>query len=267
MGKLQNYIDLQPVQSFLWLTIIISLISFSLMFTIPNAQTPESSTGLPIWLIAIWSPNIATLIVWAVKKNLVNNLSLAFSFPKLSWWTLLILTPIVIAITLISIEILNGNNIKWSNFKFSYLFPLIIINLFMGPIGEELGWRAFLYPNLKNNYGWLASAFIVGVIWALWHAPLWLLDSPQSKIPFWAFSVNVICLSIIMSILYNHSKKSIIPIILLHLTYNVCLGVIDIFDTHESGNYVIKSLFIYIPFIILLLGLHEYTGKGECHLN
>ena len=267
MGKLQNLIDLQPTQSFILLIIIISLISFALMLTVPNAQTPESFPGLPIWLVAIWSPNIATLIIWATKKSLINNIQLAFSFSKLSWWTLLILIPIINAIILISVEVINGTSIKWSNLKFSNLLLLILINLFMGPMGEELGWRSFLYPALKNNYGWLASALIVGVIWAFWHAPLWLLDSPQSKIPFGAFTVNVICLSIIMAILYNHSRNSIIPVILLHLTFNMSLGVVDILDTHKPGDYVIKSLYVYIPLVILLLGLHELTSKNECHLN
>ena len=84
---------------------------------------------------------------------------------------------------LLLIETINGNIIEWANFKASYLLPLILINLLMGPLGEELGWRAFLYPAIKEKYGWLASALITGTIWALWHAPLWFLDSPQSKIP------------------------------------------------------------------------------------
>jgi len=243
---------------------MISLISFVLMLNISGANTPESSSGLPIWLIAIWSPNIAAIVIWIVRKEFVSNIHLAFSFPKYTWWLLLALVPIVVATLLLLIEAIKGSVIEWSNFKFSYLFPLIFINLLMGPLGEELGWRAFLYPVVKDKYGWMASALIVGAIWTLWHAPLWFLDSPQSKIPFWAFSINVILLSILMSIIYNHSQGSIIAIILLHLTFNVSLGAIDILGSHNPGEFVVKSLYVYAPLVLILVGIHELTSVDKC---
>lgn len=263
MGRIQ-YLAENPIYGFLILTFIISLISFMLMLNISGAHTPESSGGLPIWLIAIWSPNIAAIIIWIVKKEFTSNIQRAFHLPKFSWWILLSLIPLVVAIALLVIEIIKGNTIEWSNFKLSYLLPLIFINLMMGPLGEELGWRAFLYPALKDKYGWMASALIVGAIWTLWHAPLWFLDSPQSKIPFWAFSINVILLSILMSIIYNHSQGSIIAIILLHLTFNVSLGVIDIIGSHQPGEFVVKSLFIYAPLVLILVGVHELTSGSKC---
>ncbi len=264
MGKIHLLLAENPISGFLILTFIISLISFSLMLNIQGAHTPESSVGLPIWLIAIWSPNIAAIIIWIVKRELSSNIQLAFHLPKFSWWMLLALIPLVVTISLLIIEVIKGNVIQWSNFKVSYLLPLLLINLLMGPLGEELGWRAFLYPAIKDKYGWMASAIIVGVIWTLWHAPLWLLDSPQSKIPFWAFSFNVILLSILMSMIYHHSQGSIMAIILLHLTFNVSLGIIDILGSHQPGEFVIKSLYVYAPLILILVGIHELTSIDKC---
>ena len=39
-------------------------------------------------------------------------------------------------------------------------------------IGEELGWRAFLYDKLEKLAGLHGSIIIGGIIWGLWHAPL-----------------------------------------------------------------------------------------------
>tara|TARA_B100000965_G_scaffold384544_1_gene384920 strand:- start:3300 stop:3719 length:420 start_codon:yes stop_codon:yes gene_type:complete len=139
--------------------------------------------------------------------------------------------------------------------------------LFLGPLGEELGWRGLLYPEIKTNYGWMASALIVGAIWSLWHAPLWLLDSPQSKIPFWAFSLNVVLLSMLMGIIYNHSQGSIIAIVILHLTFNVSLGIIDVLGSHQPGEFVIKSLYLYVPLVLILVGIHEVTGSHTCRIQ
>ncbi len=258
MWRIQQITCQYPVASFIILTLIISLVSFSLMLTIPGAQSPESRIGLPVWLVAIWSPNIAAIMIWACEKSIVKNIQLAFSTPKLTSWSIIILIPLLIGAILLASASIKGVTIEWTNFKASYILPLLLINLLMGPLGEELGWRGFLYPHLKENYGWLKSAALVGLIWAFWHAPLWLIESPQSKIPFWAFAVNVICLSILMSILYEHSNGSLIPIILFHLIFNLSLSVIDILGSHAPGEYVITSLYIYIPTTLLLMGLQEF---------
>lgn len=266
MGKIQHLIIENSVIAFLALTFTISFLSFILMTTISGAQTPQSPSGLPVWLIAIWSPNIAALIIWGLKNEFISKIKIVFSLPDFSWWLLLSLIPLLIASVILLMEVKKGNTIEWSNFELRFLLPLIFINLIMGPLGEELGWRGLLYPTLKNNYGWMASALIVGVIWSLWHAPLWFLDSPQSKIPFWAFSFNVVLLSILMSMVYNHSQDSIIAIVLLHLTFNISLGIIDILESHQPGEYVIKSLYIYVPLVLVLIGLHELTKTSHCKI-
>lgn len=40
---------------------------------------------------------------------------------------------------------------------------------FLGPLQEELGWRAFALPALMERYGWLPAGLGLGVAWALWH--------------------------------------------------------------------------------------------------
>ena len=50
-----------------------------------------------------------------------------------------------------------------------------LINMFLG-LGEEIGWRGFLYPQLKARYGKKKGWILGGVIWGAWHWPLiWLI--------------------------------------------------------------------------------------------
>lgn len=264
MEKLRRFLTTYPVFGFLCLTFLISVISFVLMLLVPGGQSPETATGLPIWLIAIWSPNMAAISIWWAKNEVRVRLQKAFRLPPISWWNVIVFIPLGIAAALLFMEISAGHNIEWANFKWRYVVPLVFINLCLGPLGEELGWRSHLYPILKQKYGWLASAFFVGIIWALWHGPLWFVDSPQSNIPFWAFTVNVVVLSMLMSMMYNHAKGSIVSSVLLHLTFNVSLGVIDILQSHTPANYVISSLFLYVPIALLLVGVHEMNNRFTC---
>ena len=43
-------------------------------------------------------------------------------------------------------------------------------------VGEEAGWRGFLYPQLKAKFGKRLGWLLGGVIWGMWHWPLiWLI--------------------------------------------------------------------------------------------
>ena len=39
-------------------------------------------------------------------------------------------------------------------------------------LGEEIGWRGFLVPELAKHFSFTATAILSGVIWALWHVPI-----------------------------------------------------------------------------------------------
>ena len=50
-----------------------------------------------------------------------------------------------------------------------------VINTVFG-LGEEVGWRGFMYPELKSRFGKRGGRVIGGVIWGMWHWPLiWLI--------------------------------------------------------------------------------------------
>lgn len=50
-----------------------------------------------------------------------------------------------------------------------------LINTFVA-LGEEIGWRGFLYPQLKMRFGRRKGWLIGGFIWGAWHWPLiWLI--------------------------------------------------------------------------------------------
>ena len=59
------------------------------------------------------------------------------------------------------------------------------------------------------------------------------------------------------------NKGSIIAIILLHLSFNVSLGFIDILGSHNPGEIVIKSLYIYAPLVLILVAIHELRSVSK----
>ena len=57
------------------------------------------------------------------------------------------------------------------------LFAVILapaINMFPA-LGEEVGWRGYMMPRLKERFGLLNGRLLGGVVWGVWHWPLMLL--------------------------------------------------------------------------------------------
>ena len=57
------------------------------------------------------------------------------------------------------------------------LFAVLLapaINMFPA-LGEEVGWRGYMMPRLKERFGLLNGRLLGGVVWGVWHWPLMLL--------------------------------------------------------------------------------------------
>lgn len=111
-------------------------------------------------------------------------------------------------------------------------------NFLGGPLNEEPGWRGFALPRLQAQYGPLPAAVLLGLIWAAWHAPLFLVQGWLS-VPVWAFGILVVCLSVLMTWVFNRSDGSILPPVLMHAVYNssfpILIGLCRGVPTREPG--------------------------------
>lgn len=56
---------------------------------------------------------------------------------------------------------------------------------FSGALGEEIGWRGFLVPELSRTTNFRNVSLISGTVWALWHFPLILFSNYHSTTPSW----------------------------------------------------------------------------------
>lgn len=59
--------------------------------------------------------------------------------------------------------------------KLLFLLPLSGISnavmISFGALGEEIGWRSYLYPKLEELFGTTKALLLGGIIWSFWHFP------------------------------------------------------------------------------------------------
>lgn len=101
-----------------------------------------------------------------------------------------------------------------------------IYNFLCGPIGEESSWRGFLQPIMEKRYGIIKGSFGVGIIWSMWHFPLWII-SGYVKLNLLIYSVSfIVCITafaVIMGICYKHNNNLLVPI-WMHQIFNFCMS-------------------------------------------
>jgi len=90
-----------------------------------------------------------------------------------------------------------------------------------GPLGEEFGWRGFFLPRLLTAYRPLVASLILGVLWGIWHYPLYA-ESVFSTLPRGvSFVISTVCFSILMTIFWFRTRGNILVAILFHWSVNV----------------------------------------------
>ena len=56
-------------------------------------------------------------------------------------------------------------------------------------LGEEAGWRGYLYPRLKERFGKTRGRLLAGVIWGVWHWPVIILAGYEYGLDYWGAPV------------------------------------------------------------------------------
>lgn len=98
-------------------------------------------------------------------------------------------------------------------------------------LGEELGWRGLLVPELAKVTSFGGTAAISGAVWILYHYPLILFGDYHSAAPRWwsllFFSLDIAAASVVFAWLRLRSG-SVWTVVILHASHNLFLQ--EVFD-------------------------------------
>ena len=87
--------------------------------------------------------------------------------------------------------------------------------------GEEIGWRGYALPRLAARFGLGGASVGLGVIWAVWHLPLfYVLGADTFGQAFTTYLLQVVALSVALAWLYWHTRGSLLLVMLMHAAIN-----------------------------------------------
>ena len=150
-------------------------------------------------IVAMWMPALAVFLLGkitkkpsGIKSKLVVNLKRNWRFYLLAIWLPAVISflgaglyflvfPNNFSLGFESIQaILQEKGILQSPIPLSSLVLIqMLASLTYAPflnslfaLGEEIGWRGYLYPALRERFLLVQTHVLLGLIWSLWHLPI-----------------------------------------------------------------------------------------------
>jgi membrane protease YdiL (CAAX protease family) len=103
----------------------------------------------------------------------------------------------------------------------SYLPALVVTTIAIGGLNEEPGWRGFALPHLQQRFSPIRATLVLGIAWAIWHLPTFAFPAAREGLALAALGmvvggalIEVVAWAFIFTWLYNHTKSTLLCILL-----------------------------------------------------
>lgn len=231
---------------YLLLTLLFSAVFWTLVI-----WSGHLSMGFGLVVLALmWCPALAAMVTCRLLGRSFR--SLAWRWPENKYTAAAYLVPVAYAaiayggVWMLRLGSWNSDFVTkvgtrfglrgvpvWGSLALYIIFMATVgvVQSVASALGEEIGWRGFLVPELAKQMSFTKLGLLSGIIWAAWHSPLLLFADYNAGTNRWyalaCFTVMVISASFIFAWL-TLKAKSLWPAAVLHASHN--LFIQSIFD-------------------------------------
>ena len=182
--------------------------------------------GLCLYLAAVLAPHGSAVVITAVERGrpgLRAFYRVVFRRVPFRWVVIAISVPPIVYLTRDALTIV----FHLPHDSFFHHPPRTLAALIFGQLavvlGEEPGWRGFALPRLIERLGPNVGTLILGIAWAFWHLPLFVVaGTAQYGTPFTPFLVTLMAWSMVITLVVIRARGSAVGAMLFHASANVC---------------------------------------------
>jgi membrane protease YdiL (CAAX protease family) len=238
---------------------------------------------------SMWSPAFAAFATKRIFGESVRELPWKWGSARNAWLGYLI--PIAYALPVYIIVWVTGlgafnlsilpkiaQDFGWPNFPAGLALTLfILLTATLGMVaktsralGEEIGWRGFLVPELSKVVGFSGVGIISGLMWAAYHFPVLIFADYNAGTSAWygltCFTIMVVADSFILAWLTLRSR-SLWPAAILHGSHNLFIQSIFTPLTRDTGptKYVIDEFGIGLVITITIGAIVVWGKRAEVY--
>jgi membrane protease YdiL (CAAX protease family) len=136
-------------------------------------------------------------------------------------------------------------------------------------LGEEIGWRGLLVPELAKRFSFTVTALVSGVVWAIWHYPLILFanyNNAGASNVFGLVCFTVMLIGISFAFAWLRLKSgSLWTAVLLHGSHNLFIQTLFNPLTGKTSltPYLIGEFGLGLALVALLVAYLFWRKRGE----
>ena len=185
----------------------------------------ELFPGLKLFQMGLAMPMFAALILTFHERGWGGTVALlrrTYDFsrikPGIWFWPMLLLFP---SIGFINYWIMRLAGVDIPPPTFSWAIFLGYCTVFFMTYAEELGLTGYALEPLQKRYSALVTSLILGLVWAGYHIPGFVISGYYSA--GWIFwqAVYIVALRVLFVWIYNNSGQSLFSMALCHWTFGI----------------------------------------------
>ena len=238
-----------PLLLFFVLTFIISWIFFISAAAFSGATAPSSGPAMVstfVRLVGVFAPALVALMLTARAEGRAGIRALlrrVGEFPSGARWYVFafgFMAAIKLSAAILH-RVIAG---AWPPFGQDSLVLMLAATIFSTPsqAGEEIGWRGYALPRLAARLGVAPASLVLGVIWAVWHLPFFLMPGGDTyRQSFIAYLTSVIALSVALAFLYWRTNGSLLMTMLMHAAINNTKDIVPSAEAVATSPFTLSA--------------------------
>ncbi|MCR8646029.1 CPBP family intramembrane metalloprotease [Paenibacillus sp. N1-5-1-14] len=154
---------------------------------------------------------------------------------------------------------------RWAAFPIA-IIAIFISNVLTNSLGEELGWRGYLFPQLHTSFGFIRGSLMTGFIHGIWHFPMIIFTTSyhdEGNVWINLFLMLISTMSLAPVIGYVRVKsESVWPSSILHTSHNVFWAVFAALSQSKSSitEYISGDTSIVVILFYAILSLWVFKA-------
>ena len=262
------------------LTYLIIVLAFSSFFYFLILHSGSLGNGRGLYVLGLmWCPALAGMLTLRLNGRSISDLGWKWGESKYqirSWYIPILYASVAYAIVWVFHLGAFGNPEYYDSLtKTMHLGGSPWISIVMGTaltgtygmirsvssaLGEEIGWRGFLVPELSKTTSFTATSLISGIVWSLWHYPILIYGDYNAGTPTWygltCFTVMVISISFVFAWMRLKSG-SLWTAAILHGSHNLYIQGIFTPLTRNTGKtaWYIDEFGCVLPLVAMVFAI------------
>jgi membrane protease YdiL (CAAX protease family) len=277
----------KAIYLFLFITLLLSAVVWILTI---HAGGKAGGFGNRVYGYGImWCPALAAYITCKILRRNISGLAWQWGNSRYLIWSYL--TPLLYCATAYTVVWALGGggfynqaflesmqaDLAWNNIPtnvFLLLFFILqgtigLIPSMATALGEEIGWRGFLLPEIAaSTNSYTKTSLIMGLIWAIWHYPLLIFGNYNAGAPslysLATFTLGVISVSFVFT-WFRLKSNTLWTGVMLHASHNLFIQAVfnPITIEYKNTKYFTGEFGIALPLISFILAIYFWSKRKE----